>query len=69
MFCLFFCLDAKETKNQGQPDPLRAFVRPTHWNSTLNSKFSIIGGSVYSTLNQAVVCGRGNIAIHKVRQA
>ena len=28
-FILFFCLDTKETKNQGQPERLRPFVRPT----------------------------------------
>jgi hypothetical protein len=29
IFFLFFCLDTKETKNQGQPERLRAFVRPS----------------------------------------
>jgi len=28
LICFFFCLDAKETKNQGQPEWLRPFVRP-----------------------------------------
>ena len=41
-FCLFFCLDAKETKNQGQPDRSARLSGQRHQTTLLNSNVLVI---------------------------
>ena len=45
-FFFFFCLDAKETKNQGQPDRSARLSRPTPPRSLVNSGFFLSDSTI-----------------------